>query len=85
MSTITLVMLPDADGTLHLPVPAELRHGKVKVVATLESEPAPIPAKPGTPLDALKELRKLGTFQDILDPVVWQREQRQDRPLPGRE
>jgi len=85
VSTITLVLLPDADGTLHLPVPAELRHGKVKVVATLESEPAPIPAKPGTPLDALKELRKLGTFQDILDPVVWQREQRQDRPLPGRE
>ena len=85
VSTITLVLLPDADGTLHPPVPAELRHGKVKVVATLESEPAPIPAKPGTPLDALKELRKLGTFQDILDPVVWQREQRQDRPLPGRE
>ena len=85
MSTITLVMLPDADGTLHLPVPAELRHGKVKVVATMEGEPATRPVKPGTPLDALKQLRRLGTFQDISDPMAWQREQRQDRPLPGRE
>jgi hypothetical protein len=85
VSTITLVLLPDADGTLHLPVPVELRHGKVKVVATLEGEPAVRPAKPGTPLAALKELRKLGAFQDIADPVAWQREQRQDRPLPGRE
>jgi hypothetical protein len=85
VSTITLVLLPDADGTLHLPVPAELRHGRVKVVATMEGEPSVRPAKPGTPLDALKELRKLGAFQDISDPVAWQREQRQDRPLPGRD
>lgn len=85
MSTITVVLKPDADGTLHLPVPAELRHGKVKVVATLESEPAVTTAKRGTPLEALKELRKLGTFSDIADPVAWQREQRQDRPLPGRD
>ena len=26
-----------------------------------------------------------GTFSDIEDPVAWQREQRKDRPLPGRE
>ncbi|MDA1276365.1 MAG: DUF2281 domain-containing protein [Verrucomicrobia bacterium] len=36
MSTITAILEADADGMLHLPVPAELRHGKVKVEATLE-------------------------------------------------
>ena len=30
MSTITAILEPDADGTLHLPLPEELRHGKVK-------------------------------------------------------
>lgn len=35
MSTITAILEPDADGTLHLPLPPELRHGKVKVEATL--------------------------------------------------
>lgn len=32
---------------------------------------------------ALEELGRLGTFAGI-DPVEWQREQRVDRPLPGR-
>ena len=26
-----------------------------------------------------------GTFEDLADPVAWQREQRMDRSLPGRE
>ena len=26
-----------------------------------------------------------GTFEGIEDPVAWQREQRRDRPLPGRD
>ncbi|MFM7373608.1 MAG: hypothetical protein ACKO39_00430 [Chthoniobacterales bacterium] len=37
MSTITAVLEPDVDGTLHLPLPAELRSSKVKVTATVES------------------------------------------------
>jgi hypothetical protein len=85
MSRITAILEPDADGTLNLPLPAELRQGKVKVVVTLEGEPAAATARQGTPLDALKELRKLGTFKDITDPVEWQREQREDRSLPGRD
>ena len=40
MSTITLILEPEADGTLHLPLPEELRHGKVEVVATLRPAPA---------------------------------------------
>ena len=90
MSTITAVLEADADGTLHLPVPQNLRRGKVKVVATLETESELTPpgerAKLGTPLEALKELRKLGGLRHVIpDPVAWQREQRKERPLPGRE
>ena len=39
MSTITAILEPDADGTLHLQLPKNLWHGKVRVVATsLEDE-----------------------------------------------
>ncbi|MHB8519144.1 MAG: hypothetical protein ACYDH9_00170 [Limisphaerales bacterium] len=89
MSTITAVLEADADGTLHLPVPQNLRRGKVKVIATLyaeqETDRQSAEAKPGTPLEALKELRKLGGLRHVIpDPVAWQREQRKERPLPGR-
>ncbi|MGF1656342.1 MAG: hypothetical protein ACFCU3_05110 [Verrucomicrobiales bacterium] len=36
MSTVTAILEPDVDGTLHLPVPEEFLAGKVRVVATLE-------------------------------------------------
>jgi hypothetical protein len=39
MSTITAILEPDADGSLHLPIPPELRHSAVKVTATLEAVP----------------------------------------------
>jgi len=32
-----------------------------------------------------QELEALQPFQDIKDPVAWQREIRKDRPLPGRD
>ena len=90
MSTITAILEADADGTLHLPVPQNLRRGKVKVVATLQPEEETTiqqaEAKPGTPLEALKELRKLGGLRHLIpDPQAWQREQRKERPLPGRD
>ena len=86
MSTITAILEADADGTLHLPVPQNLRRGKVKVVATLQSEleTADRPTRE-TALAALRQLRKLGTFKKITDLVAWQREIRKDRPLPGRD
>jgi hypothetical protein len=34
--------------------------------------------------DALEQAAALNPFGDISDPVAWQCEQRQDRPLPGR-
>ncbi len=51
MSTITAILEPHADGSLHLPLPAELRHRRVRVEATLEAadeaESAPMLAMPG--------------------------------------
>ena len=35
MSIITAILEPDVDGSLHLPLPVDMRHGKIKVVATL--------------------------------------------------
>jgi hypothetical protein len=36
MSTITVILDPQPDGTLHLPIPDELKNSKIKLVATLE-------------------------------------------------
>jgi hypothetical protein len=33
----------------------------------------------------LEQLADIGAFAEISDPVVWEREQRQERSLPGRE
>lgn len=89
MSKITAILEPDPDGTLHLPLPPELRYGKVKVEAKLEPAPAgdETSKRPGgTVLDAFKELRKIGGLRDLIpDPIAWQRELRKDRPLPGRD
>ena len=47
--------------------------------------------RPATPYDHMtlrelfEELARRGTFDDIEDPVEWQREIRKDRPLEGRE
>ncbi len=93
MSTITAILEADADGMLHVPVPEELRGGKVAIVATLTAAntshfgaPATAPVAVSRRMAALSELRSLGGLSDVIpDPVEWQREQRLDRPLPGRE
>ncbi len=40
MDTIDVILTPSADGTLHLPLPANLRRGPVHVVATLAAQEA---------------------------------------------
>ena len=88
MSTITAILEPQADGSLHLPVPAEMRRGKVKVIATLTPVPASAEQEAEQRLKALDYLRRIavrGGIKNIPDPARWQREIRQDRPLPGRE
>lgn len=92
MSTITVILEPDADGTLHLPVPAELRGGKIEVTATMKAaDGASSRAPQATPemlqkrTEAFAKLRAMNIFRDIEDPLAWQREIRKDRPLPGRD
>ena len=89
MSTITAILERDADGTLHLPLPADAPRGKLKVTATLESisadDAAARQASWQKAMDALRRLAARGGIRSIPDPVAWQREMRKDRPLPGRE
>ena len=88
MSTISAILEPDVDGTLHLPIPPEMRSSKVKVTATLErmgASDVPSDSVSKVRMVALEELRKLNPFREIIDPVAWQREIRKDRPLPGRD
>lgn len=57
----------------------------------VEQEPKKIPESEIPPIEQqqkavtiLQDIANSGGL-DIDDPVAWQREQRQDRPLPGRE
>lgn len=61
MSTITAILTPSPDGTLHLPLPENLRSGRIRVVATLDveaSESIPehaiVRLLPDRPADGLK-------------------------------
>lgn len=85
MSTITAILDADVDGTLHLPLPAKLRRARLKVTATIEPAPENTerPSQAAA-MAALRELQARGTFMQVADPVAWQREIRQDRPLPAR-
>jgi len=93
VSTITAILEAHADGSLHLPLPAELRHRRVRVEAKLEAvDESEGHGRVATPemlaqrKEALAGLRALGGLKDVIpDPVAWQREQREDRPLPGRD
>ena len=71
MSTIKAILEPDADGSLHLPLPAELRHGEVRIEAKLEAVPEMEPmGRLATPemlrkrKEALAALRSLGGLRD---------------------
>jgi hypothetical protein len=84
VSTIIAILEADADGSIHLPVPVEMRRGKVKVTATL----IPVSGETDQAVNTLDSLRRIaarGGIMNIADPARWQREIRQDRPLPGRE
>lgn len=87
MSTITAILEPDSDGTLHLPLPLELRRGKVRVEAKLE--PAPGETSEAVRQERLasimEQIRARNPFSVIKDPVAWQREMREDVKLPGRD
>jgi len=88
MSTITAILEADADGTLHLPLPAELRSGKIRVEATLAPVEAQGEAREQRKqelLEIMRHIRARNPFKDVADPVAWQRAMREDVALPGRD
>ncbi|MDB6040458.1 MAG: hypothetical protein JWM99_4299, partial [Verrucomicrobiales bacterium] len=89
---ITAVFEPEVDGTVHLPIPEELRGGRIRVTATLEAVvpiPDPKPTADNEMLhrrrEAFEKLRQLNPFREISDPVTWQKDIRTDRSTPNRE
>jgi hypothetical protein len=84
MSIISAILDPDPDGSLHLPLPPELRHRRLKVEAKLEltdgtaaTAPLATPEMLRARKEALEALRSLGGLKDVIpDPVAWQRELR---------
>ena len=86
-----------ADGRVKLlaPLPAWLKPGRAHVLMTVESAHGQNPPQrqklTATPemiarrAAALEKIRKLNPYRDITDPAAWQREIREDRPLPGRD
>ena len=95
MNTLETDIEIGADGSLRLlsPLPAWLKPGRAHVLMTVESaEEKPklrkLTASPemiARRAAALEEIRKLNPYRDITEPVEWQREMREDRPLPGRD
>jgi len=60
MSTLTVLLEPDADGTLHLQLPKEMCRSKARVVATpLEDEPAEGPLAPEEEAAMMKAIQQL--------------------------
>ena len=97
MKTLETDIEIGADGSVRLlsPLPAWLKPGRAHVLMTVESVQGQNQPKrqklTATPemiarrVAALDEIRKLNPYRDITDPLAWQREIRQDRPLPGRD
>lgn len=59
------------------------RHAGPTTVHITLLEEALAPASGDVMADALEALANAGGISSIANPIRWQREQRQDRPLPG--
>lgn len=82
MSFVQAILDADADGSVHVPLPEDLRDGKVIVVAALAK--ATDHAQPSRPVDCLRRIASRGGLRSISDAECWQRKIRQERTLPGR-
>ena len=95
MKTLETDIEIGADGSVKLlsPLPAWLKPGRAHVLMTVDSEEekpkrqklTATPEMIARREAALENVRKLNPYRDITDPVEWQRELREDRPLPGRD
>lgn len=87
MNTIRATLEVNEDGTIHLPLPPELRHGKLKVVAQVEpaADEEAEAARRERLAVLMDEIRRSDPFKHIDDPVEWQRTIREDGHLPFRD
>lgn len=95
MKTLETDIEIGAGGSVRLlsPLPAWLKPGRVHVLMTVESmqenpkrqKLTATPEMIAQRAAALAEIRKINPYRDITDPVEWEREMREDRPLPGRD
>lgn len=72
----------------HIDLPEEYRAAfgrSARIILLLDETPPDEDYRRERLRAALEGLSASGAFADIADPVQWQRDQRQDRPLPGRE
>jgi hypothetical protein len=95
MNTLEADVEIGADGSVKLlsPLPAWVKPGRAHVLMTVETieEKPPRRKITATPemiarrVAAMELIRELNPYRDIADPVEWQREMREDCPLPGRD
>ncbi len=98
MNTLETDIEIAADGSMKLlsPLPAWLKPGRAHalLMVTMDTDSEAKPKRPkltATPemleqrKAALKAVRELNPYRDITDPVAWQKEIRQDRPLSFRD
>ena len=84
MSTITAVLDADPDGTLHLPLPPDLHGTRIRIEAKLEATKS-APQAEGGLRAVMRQIRARNPFRAISDPAAWQRKEREDVSLPGRD
>lgn len=94
MQAIELSTTISPAGHIDLDLPETLRasFGQPARILLLLDAPAPDVPAPRTLAErraalrtALAAVAAAGVFADIEDPVAWQRAERADRPLPGRD
>lgn len=86
MNTLTAQaeITPDHRLTLDVPVSADLPAGRIEVTVALAMPSQKLVSNHRDAVKFLEEIAARGGV-DIPDPVAWQREVREDRPLPGRD
>ena len=86
MRTFSVTLELDQDGTVHLPLPPDLRNTRLRISGTFEPVEEASPEASSLQTLSMEELleriRERNPFRDIKDPVAWQREVREDRELP---
>lgn len=86
MTTLTVQAEITADHrlTMNVPVSADLPAGLVEVTVALTKPPHKFFSNNRDAVKFLEEIAARGGV-GIPDPVTWQHEVREDRPLPGRD